>query len=323
MLVCQLLLAVALTAQAPPGHDEARGLVRQAAAAHANGQDADAQRELRRALRLQPDLTIASILLGQILYSQADLQGAIAVYADALTHAPDDARLTTTLAAWRHEAETQQSFSSRAATHFTILFEGAPDQPLAARASDMLESIYWQVGSALGAYPNDLITVVLYSKEQFRDITRAPAWAGGEYDGRIRLPIAGAIDDKELRRVLTHEFTHAVVHSLAPRGVPQWLNEGLAMLMERGGVAPAIPSDAVVAPLAKLEGSFEGLDPAEARAAYLTSAAATQALLDRAGPNVIYNLLTNLGNGMDFDTAFERAAMMSYREFRASWRSAS
>ena len=119
-------------------------------------------------------------------------------------------------------------------------------------------------------------------------------------------------------RVLTG--THAVVRSLAPRGVPQWLNEGLAVMMERGGAPAPTEPDAAVLPLARLEGPFDGLSPDEARSAYATSAAAAQALLDRAGPMVIYNLLTNLGAGMRFDEAFERAALVPYREFQQTWR---
>ena len=72
--------------------------------------------------------------------------------------------------------------------------------------------------------------------------------------------------------------------------------------------------------LARLEGSFEKLSPEEARTAYSASAAATQALLDRGGPMVVYNLLTNLGSGMRFEEAFERAALMPYREFAETWR---
>jgi tetratricopeptide (TPR) repeat protein len=290
-------------------------------AANIRGHAGEARQHLTRALREQPSLTAASLLLGEILYRAADLDGAIGVYEQALVHAPGDARLTARLASWRHEASVHETFSSRVATHFTILFEGPADQPLAARVSEMLEAIYWQVGAALGAYPADILTVVLYSKEQFRDVTQSPSWAGGLYDGRIRIPVAGRIDEKELRRVLTHELTHAVVYSLAPRGVPQWLNEGLAMLMERGGAAaPQPPADAAVPPLAQLEGSFARLSPDDARAAYATSAAAAQALLDRAGPMVIYNLLTNLGSGMKFEEAFERAALMPYSEFKQGWR---
>ena len=290
-------------------------------AAHIRGKTDDARLQLTRALREDPSLTAASLLLGEILYRAADLDGAIGVYEQALAREPGDARLIARLEAWRREAAVHETFSSRIANHFTILFEGPADQPMAARVSEMLESVYWQVGGAIGAYPRDVLTVILYSKEQFRDVTQSPSWAGGLYDGRIRVPVAGRVAEKDLRRVLTHEFTHAVVYSLAPRGVPQWLNEGLAVLMERGGTAPpAQPADAAVPPLAQIEGSFAKFSPEEARAAYATSAAAAQALLDRAGPMVIYNLLTNLGNGMNFDEAFERAALLPYSEFKQTWR---
>ena len=290
-------------------------------AANMRGRTDDARLFLTRALREQPSLTAASLQLGEILYRAADLDGAIAVYEQALARTPGDARLAARLESWKREAAVHETFSTRVASHFTILFEGPADQPMAARVSDMLETIYWQVGGALGAYPKDIVTVVLYSKEQFRDVTQSPSWAGGLYDGRIRIPVAGRVDEQDLRRVLTHELTHAVVYSLAPRGVPQWLNEGIAILMERGGVPPpaALAGDTVPS-LAGLEGSFGKLSPDEARTAYATSAAAVQALLDRAGPMVICNLLTNLGNGMTFDEAFARAALMPYAEFKQTWR---
>jgi hypothetical protein len=291
------------------------------AAANMRGRADDARQYLAGALKAQPSLTAAALLLGEILYREADLQGAIDVYEQALARAPGDAKLTARLEAWRREAAVHDSLSTRLAAHFTILFEGPADQPMAGRVSDMLEAIYWQVGGALGAYPPGVLTVVLYSKEQFRDVTQSPSWAGGLYDGRIRVPVAGRVDERDLRRVLTHEFTHAVIHSLAPRGVPQWLNEGLAVLMERGGgQASALEAGDAPPPLARLEGSFDKLSPDEARTAYATSAAATQALLDRGGPMVIYNLLTNLGSGMRFEEAFERAALVPYREFAQTWR---
>ena len=290
-------------------------------AANLRGRADEARLQLTRALHEQPSLTAASLLLGEILYRAADLDGAIGVYEQALARAPGDARLTARLESWRREAAVHETFSTRIATHFNILFEGPADQPMAARVSEMLESVYWQVGGAIGAYPKDILTVILYSKEQFRDVTQSPSWAGGAYDGRIRVPVAGRLDEKALRRVLAHEFTHAVVYSLAPRGVPQWLNEGLAILMEPGGAAPPrAPAEGDVPPLAKLEGSFARLTPDEARAAYATSGAAAQALLDRSGPMVIFNLLTNLGNGMTFEDAFERAALMRYSDFKQTWR---
>ena len=103
---------------------------------------------------------------------------------------------------------------------------------------DVLEAAYWRVGTALLTFPERIITVVLYTEQQFRDITRSPGWAAAAYDGRIRVPVRGALmNPEELDRVLTHEFTHALVQSLAPRGVPTWLNEGLAVMFEPNGPA--------------------------------------------------------------------------------------
>src|SRR5262245_8890310 len=136
--------------------------------AHIRGNEADARLQLTRALHEQPSLTAASLLLGQILYSQGDLSGAIDVYERAAARDAGETRLTSRLAAWGREAALHDTFSTRVATHFTILFEGPADQPLAARVTEMLESVYWQVGGALGLYPPDVLTVVLYSKEQFR-----------------------------------------------------------------------------------------------------------------------------------------------------------
>jgi tetratricopeptide (TPR) repeat protein len=287
--------------------------------AHIRGDEAAARLQLTRALHEQPSLTAASLLLGQLLYAQGDLTGAIDVYEQALAHASGETRLSARLDAWRKEAALHDTFSTRVATHFTILFDGPPDQPLAARVSELLEQAYWKVGGALGVYPPDVLTVILYSKEQFRDVTQSPSWAGGAYDGRIRLPVAGRIDEPQLARVIAHELTHAVVHSLAPRGVPVWLDEGLAQLMEAGS-APRMPDGARLPPLASLEGSFAALSPQDARTAYAVSAAAAQALLDRAGPVVMVTLLTYLGSGVGFAEAFERAALVPYAEFQRTWR---
>jgi len=289
-------------------------------AAHLRGKTDDARQDLAGALRLQPSLTAASLLLGEILYRDADLQGAIGVYEQALAFAPNNTQLSSKLEGWRREAAVHDSFSQRVASHFTIMFEGPPDQPLATRVAEMLEAAYWRIGGAIGAYPKDVVPVLLYSKEQFRDVTQSPGWAGGLFDGRIRIPVGGKIDEAELDRVLAHELTHAIVRGLAPRGVPQWLNEGLAVLFERTGAArEPVRGDTPLIPLTKLERSFAGLSNDDARLAYAESTQAAQKVIDVGGPMAIYNLLTNIGSGLPFDAAFERAVLMPYSEFLKTW----
>jgi tetratricopeptide (TPR) repeat protein len=299
-------------------------------AAHLLGRSEEARQHLVAALEADATLTEASMLLGQILYGQGDLAGAIHVYELALVHAPKTPLLLERLETWRREEELHGRFSQRYGDHFTVLFEGPREEAIAKHAIELLERSYWRIGTALGAYPNGIVTVVLYTNEQFRDVTQSPAWAAGAFDGRIRVPMRGALNDPtSLERVLAHEFTHALIHSLAPRGVPQWLNEGLAQVFEPGGhrgvatlqpQAPDIDRPAPGMPLSRLEKSFEGLDGNEARMAYLQSAEAARVLVEQAGTIGVLNLLSFIGEGMPFAQAFERATFVSYADFQKNWK---
>ena len=207
-------------------------------AAHLQGREDEARRFLVDALKIDPALTAASLLLGNVLYQAGDIDGAIDVYQQALTHAPDHPQLTKQLDAWRKEAALHSGFGRKLGDHFTVLFEGPAEAELADRAVAILESAYWRIGTALYTYPADVITVILYTREQFRDITQSPEWAAGAFDGRIRLPVQGALQNRaQFERVLSHEFTHALIQSVASRGVPFWLHEGLAVCFEGSDLA--------------------------------------------------------------------------------------
>src|SRR2546428_10538218 len=218
-------------------------------AAHLQGQEMEARTALEAAVRLNPKLTAASLLLGDISYRLGDLETAVRTYETALEVEPNNAHIRERLESWRKEAALHNRFQQSLSPHFTVLFEGPAEQRLAAAAVDALEAAYWRIGTALLAYPSGILTVVLYTDEQFRDITRSPAWAGGVFDGKIRVPMRGALNDpKQLEKVLAHEFTHALVKSMAPRGVPTWLEEGLAGVVGKGDlqlaarVGPHAPS---------------------------------------------------------------------------------
>lgn len=293
-------------------------------AAHRLGHSDTARRYLLDTVRLSPSLTVASVFLGDVLYGAGDINGAIQTYQQALVHAPDEerlkTRLKTRLEAWRKEAALHERFGQKLGDHFTVLFEGPAEAELAQKAVDVLEAAYWRIGAALYTYPTETITVVLYTREQFRDITQSPDWAGGAYDGKIRLPVQGAMKNiREFERVLNHEFTHALVSGMAPRHVPQWLNEGLAMYFEGSDTAKpiALAADAESEPsLAKLEGRFSGMDKDAATGAYARSATAVKILMDEAGAPAIVGILAELARGVAFVEAFERNTNMSYAEFQ-------
>jgi hypothetical protein len=293
-------------------------------AAHLLGQPTAARHALEQALALAPSYTAASRLLGEILYRGSDLDGAIRLYEQALAHAPRDAKIVRRLTEWRREAALHRSFFESQGAHFTVLFEGPADEALARRALDVLEAAYWRVGTALYSFPEQVITVVLYTREQFRDITRSPDWAAAAYDGRIRVPMRGALQrPEELERVLTHEFTHALVRGLAPRGVPTWLHEGLAVVFEPEGRAWAqrqLAGSEVRLPPEALAGSFARLTGEQARAAYAQSALAVDKLIDLAGTAALTALLHDLAQGEPFAAAFERRTLTTFDTFLSGLR---
>ena len=183
------------------------------------------------------------------------------------------------------------------------------------------KSRYWRIGQALTAYPPNPITVVLYTQEQFQDTTRLPSWTAAAYDGRIHVPMRGALaQTEELDRVLGHEFVHAVVVMLGGRNVPVWLNEGLATTLERGG---AEESDRVLAAtrarprLDQLHRSFSGLSGADAQVAYALSARAVRRMMELRGPSAVVTLLQDLARGASFANAFHQHIGTRFDDFQA------
>jgi tetratricopeptide (TPR) repeat protein len=311
------LFAEALT-QRP---DEPVLLFGASVAAQLQERSAEAKPKLQRALTLNPRFTPASMLLGEILYREGDLDQAIKTYETALTQAPGNPELTSRLQAWKREADVHNSLIERRQDRFRVLFEGRTDAQLAARTTDSLMRSFWRIGQELRAYPSDPIVVILYTEKQFRDITRAPEWSDGLYDGRIRLPVAGASPTAALfDNVAAHELTHAMIASIAPRGVPSWLHEGLAQHFEGANVQAAkrrMSAFRQRIPLNKLESTFNGLNAAGAVLAYDESLLAVEAIIARA--RISWSQVLNALADSDNPAETLRGFGISYADLEATF----
>jgi len=284
--------------------------------------DADAKDALERALALDPRLTEARALLGQILYRLGDRTAAMQTYETLLAETPADRDARATLDRWRREAELHDRMQQAIGNHFTVSFEGPEEAELAAQAIASLDRAYWRISQLLGVFPGEPIGVVLYTTEQFRDITRSPPWAAGAYDGIIRVPVRGGnAQPGEMDRVLAHEFAHALIRTLARRGVPTWLNEGLATALETGDLtwAEARLAKTRPVPLRALESGFSRLNGAQAQLAYATSALAARKMIEEAGGVAVANLLRDLGEGVAFEAAFLHRMQRTFADFEASF----
>lgn len=291
-------------------------------AAFVERRDADARQALEQALALDANLVDARRYLGQAARRQGDLMRAIRVYEALLARHPVERDAVETLERWRRELSLHDRMLQTVGDRFTVSFEGPAEQELASRALDSLDRAYWRLGDLLGAvYPLNPVPVVLYTGEQFRDITRSPAWAAGAYDGIIRIPMRGALDKpEELDRILTHEFAHVLVRTLAARNVPTWLNEGLATAVESDTPEWAtmrVTRAGRAMPLAMLTAGFGRFDGADAELAYATSAVVVRRMLDESGGYAVANLLRDLGDGADFEASFARRMQQPFADFVA------
>jgi len=292
-----------------------------ATAAYADRRDEDAKSELDRALSIEPRHVGAQQLMGNVLRRKGDLLGAIRVYEALLRDVPGDTKLKAALERWQREFDLSLRQHQTFGGNFAVSFEGPAEEALAVKAVDSLNRALDRICAVLNTYPTRTIPVVLYTTEQFKDITRAPSWAAGAYDGTIRVPMRGALDeDKELDRVLAHEFTHSLVRTLAKSEIPTWLNEGLATALETNDLnwAEEDVRQAKPVSLAALRQSFGKYSGAQAKLAYATSALAVRRMVQDAGGIAVANLIRDLGDGADFDAAFVRRIQRSFDDFQAT-----
>jgi tetratricopeptide (TPR) repeat protein len=296
--------ASAFRAQLAANPEDTRALTGAALAAHLIGRDDQALSYAKHAVRVDPGSAYGHYILGQLAYAQGDLDLAIKCYERVVALSPGSPSVYQQLQAWKKEATLHESYTTRPTARFNVMFEGTSQQAIATRVSTDLEAAYSRIGRSL-SYPPETVTAILYTGQQFRDITKSPSWAAGAYDGRIRIPVRDALTaPAELDRVVTHEYVHAVIQQLYPR-IPRWLNEGLATYFEPGDhvwlTARLRAADGMI-PLADLTQSFETGDGGDALVAYAESYVGARLLVQRLGPNLPV-FLQYLSGGTAIDQA--------------------
>lgn len=145
----------------------------------------------------------------------------------------------------------------------------------------------------------------------------------GHYqDGIIRLRPQTLRKESELRRVLRHELTHAVIDQRTRGNCPHWLQEGIAQFLDGTDVVSTEAwlrrETSPLIPLFRLEGPFRDRDAASRERAYRESASAVSFLVSRVGRSGLLFLIQRLGEGRPFDKALLEAGL-SYTELQQAW----
>lgn len=275
--------------------------------------DDSGNRALRRSL-LEESMKLkktaaAAVDLAKVCDDDDDVACAAAAAEDAVALAPGDARVVALRDRLKRVGDVEGAFKSARHSHFTARFEGYGEERLAWTALDILETNWFTVGNALDLRPKDPVTVVIYTGAQYQQATATPDWSAGVFDGKIRIREGQlAAERGSLEDTLIHEYVHAALRNCVTGDVPTWFHEGLAQHFEKQRPeAKALLAHTGKAPLPALSQSFLQLNEADARAAYATSLALVEALVDKRGVYGLQQLLAEMKQDRSFDDALQRA----------------
>lgn len=147
----------------------------------------------------------------------------------------------------------------------------------------------------------------------------------GHYqDGSVRIRPETVQKQSELRRVLRHELTHAIIDQKTKGNCPHWLQEGIAQFLDgtdvRATDAWLRRQTSPLIPLFRIEGPFRDRDLSTRETAYRESASAVSFLVSRIGRNGLLFLIQRLGEGRPFERALLETGL-SYTELQQAWES--
>jgi tetratricopeptide (TPR) repeat protein len=270
--------------------------------------------ELERARGVAGETSDLLLFLGRSQYDNGNLPAAIESLDRALELEPGRKEAAALVAKARRELAVEERMDRGFSSRFMISYDAGERTQLADQVLDVLETAYNRVGSDLNHFPTARIPVLIYTRKDYRRVTDSPDWSGALYDGKIRLPIGGAVEMNDiLRSILFHEYAHVVVQELTSGNCPIWLNEGLAELEGRRESSPPLTELAngvkqgKLMQLSALERSFVSLQAREAALAYQQSYSLVKYLVSTYGWHKVKDILVGLGTGKGIAAAVASA----------------
>lgn len=272
-----------------------------------------------QSLQLNGENPTAAIYLGDLFYEADNYDEARRHYALAMKHDKENATyLQGRLDMIEDEAKVQGLFRKAEDRKGRFVLQHVPytNGTPVTEILEMLDEAYEQVGRKLGIYPARRVNVKVYEGRDFYKISRLPEWAIGIFDGKLRLRLEDIQSaPAQVRDLLFHEYTHAVLAMNVKQHVPAWFHEGLAQLMEPQFAENSREQTQMRAALARKKLSFEVLKDSfreldsrqDAENAYLLSKYFLASLNRQHGEQKLTRWIAEMASSdLKFEDAFAR-----------------
>ena len=286
------------------------------------GRFSEAVAAAQHAINIGPNAAFGYTVLGYAEYHLGKMKEAQRSLKKSLELQPDE-QTRSVLAKVERDLNAEGNFTEQSSSHFTLHYEGG-QAPVTFRRQilDVLESHFTDLTQDLDYLPRESIQVVLYTNQQFFDVTQAPKWTGAINDGKLRIPISGLSSvDSQLSRVLKHELTHSFINLMSRGRAPNWLHEGVAQMEEprnsasNGRRLSILYNGGHNIPLNELEGPFLHFSAEEAHVAYAQSLVSVEYIRDTYGMSSVTDVLKRIGQGQSAEAALRASIHSGYSQF--------
>jgi hypothetical protein len=163
----------------------------------------------------------------------------------------------------------------------------------------ILEQEYGRISMELGCRADDRIVTIVQSKASYRASTDAAEWSGGQFDGKIRIPVSETKTiNPETRKTMAHEVVHACLASMG--NWPSWLHEGLAQKLSGDTLSPAHKAmlkaarkQGILPKLENISQNWSRMSSMHAQIAYAYALSAADLMMEQYRAYGIQNILRN------------------------------
>ncbi len=215
--------------------------------------------------------------------------------------------------------------------HFVVAFTQA-DRQIAETTLKIVDNFHSQIRLCLGDYTMNIPVYIIIapSREVFENLGGVrEKWAVGMATGNNRIVIFSPRkfgDKSEIERLIKHEYTHILLHqATGGRGLPRWLNEGLAMYYESNiwhvpddiRLAEAVLTRSVI-PLDQLNFYFPS-DRKRAELAYSQSIDIVTYIMKEYGYERLKQIIVEITRGCDIDTAMINSIGVDVSSLETAW----